>query len=438
TREAHHRLYDHLKQSASERPDTLQDMMPLYHAIAHGCQAGLHQEALDQIYYDRIKRGDESFSLHKLGAMGTDLSALSSFFASPWSKLLGNLPTYDQGIVIGETAYCLGELGRLAEAKQPMHRALEIWIENKLWENAARQTRNLSELYLMLGNISAAVRVAEQSVELADRSDDVFERLTNRTKIADALHRSAHGDESLVAFREAEAIQKEQYPHYPLLCSLRGFLYCDLLLDTGQSAAISNVRNRAEKMFEWRVSSDSLLVIGLEHLTLGRTYLLEALLKAGIPSRSACANGSSEMELAEHHLNESLSFLRQAGHQGYLPCGLLARAAFARVQERFDDAEHDLAEAEAIAERGSMLLWQIDAAIERCRLHVAQGDRKAARESLERAKQLIQQTEKPYQPHEPDWPDWEPPSYVNIFKPGEIVGYHRRNPDIDELEAALF
>ena len=42
TREAHRRLYDHLTQSAPEQPDTLQDMLPLYHAVVHGCQAGLH------------------------------------------------------------------------------------------------------------------------------------------------------------------------------------------------------------------------------------------------------------------------------------------------------------------------------------------------------------------------------------------------------------
>mgnify|MGYP005738945157 CR=1 FL=1 len=38
--EAHRRLYEHLKQSAPQRPDNLNDMMPLYHAVAHGCKAG--------------------------------------------------------------------------------------------------------------------------------------------------------------------------------------------------------------------------------------------------------------------------------------------------------------------------------------------------------------------------------------------------------------
>ena len=44
--EAHRRLYEHLKQSAPELPDNLNDMMPLYHAVAHGCKAGLHEECI--------------------------------------------------------------------------------------------------------------------------------------------------------------------------------------------------------------------------------------------------------------------------------------------------------------------------------------------------------------------------------------------------------
>lgn len=106
--------------------------------------------------------------------------------------------------------------------------------------------------------------------------------------------------------------------------------------------------------------------------------------------------------------------------------------------ERFDDAKRDLAEAELIAERGSMLIWQIDAAIERCRLHLAMGDRDSARECLERAKALIKETEKPYVPYVSDWAEWDPPAYIGTIKPGDIVGYHRRDWEIEEIELRVF
>ena len=71
-----------------------------------------------------------------------------------------------------------------------------------------------------------------------------------------------------------------------------------------------------------------------------------------------------------------------------------------------------------------------------------QGDIVAAREALERAKGLIRKTERPYEPHTPAWDGWEPLEYEgvrydNVSKKGEIVGYHRRNEQIQALEAEL-
>ena len=40
--------------------DDLSGLQPLYQAVAHGCRAGLEQEACDQVYWDRIGRGKEA------------------------------------------------------------------------------------------------------------------------------------------------------------------------------------------------------------------------------------------------------------------------------------------------------------------------------------------------------------------------------------------
>ena len=85
-REAHSRLYEYYKTHAKELPDTIEEMAPLFAAVAHGCQAGRHQEALDEVYWRRIRRGEESFSSKKLGAFGADLAALSGFFDPPWRQ----------------------------------------------------------------------------------------------------------------------------------------------------------------------------------------------------------------------------------------------------------------------------------------------------------------------------------------------------------------
>jgi hypothetical protein len=82
-REGHRRLYEYYKAAAPELPDTLEEMTPLFAAVSHGCAAGLHQAALDEVYWRRIRRGNEYFSVRKLGAFGADLAALAGFFDPP-------------------------------------------------------------------------------------------------------------------------------------------------------------------------------------------------------------------------------------------------------------------------------------------------------------------------------------------------------------------
>ncbi len=56
-KEAHSRLYDRLRDTTHEgQTPTLADLAPLYHAIAHACRAGRYQEALDEVYMNRICR----------------------------------------------------------------------------------------------------------------------------------------------------------------------------------------------------------------------------------------------------------------------------------------------------------------------------------------------------------------------------------------------
>jgi hypothetical protein len=100
-------------------------------------------------------------------------------------------------------------------------------------------------------------------------------------------------------------------------------------------------------------------------------------------------------------------------------------------------AHRDLTEVEQIAGRSGMVPYLIDAALERCRLALVQGDIPQAREKLAEAKALVKRTEAPYEPHVPDWAEWQPPEYIGVIQPGEVVGYYRRNGEIGELERRL-
>ena len=667
SKEAHRRLYEHLKQSAPERPDNLNDMMPLYHAVAHGCKAGLEQDALDGVYYARVLRGNEFFSKRKLGTFGLDLATIALFFQRVWTTPLAALNEGDKSFVLSEATVGLRALAKLSDAVQPMRATVEVSASISAWENSAVDASNLSDLSLTLGDVSSAVRQGEQSVELADRSGDAYQRQSRRTTLGAALFcagdfgrrkdkggRAKTDDDSsclfspssfaLAAFREAEAMQQESQPQYSLLYSLQGYRYCELLLgnvcqrirgvrfqlarsrpnrsqrsdvpalsgapetlhrsgnDEGErqgaspmalelsgdevaerrkppgvgessgttpdglrrtattlgpqeqpvagalplteenvaedapaalrsvrpagedrkleayttatrelQSKIESLRNRAEEMLRDHPTL-GLLSIALHHLALGRTWQLSALLEGGRFSLLSLSqpnelsdqdssNHGVEHEIqsvdesphsqAEHHLTQSVALLRQSGRSDELPRGLLHRAALWRKagerpepgdwseQQRtpadfFALAERDLSEAETIADRGSMLIWQIEAALERSRLFLAlheigwEGEAPAkprsgdasqagslrhvtndsagaspsrwlelARAKLEETRRLVRRTESEYEPHVPDWEEWEPPEYVGVFKKGDTIGYHCRNGEIADLEAAI-
>jgi tetratricopeptide (TPR) repeat protein len=135
-------------------------------------------------------------------------------------------------------------LGRLKETAQPMKASLYDYIAQEDWKNASRAATNLSELHLTIGDIAQALDHAKQSVEFADRSSDAGEQMARRTTLADALHQTGSMAEAEHLFHETEEKQKKRQPEYPLLYSLWGFRYCDLLLGMGK---YREVLSRAEQ-----------------------------------------------------------------------------------------------------------------------------------------------------------------------------------------------
>ena len=445
----HERLYEHYKKAAPELPDTLDEMMPLYSAVVHGCKAGKHKEAFDDVYKSRIERGDEGYPTHKLGAFGPSLIAAGSFFVQRWTGVAPGLSDDAKAWLLNEAGFLLRGLGRLAEAVQPMEVGLQVRKDQELWPNAARIASNVSELSLTLGNVTRAVTSGEESVELAEKSGDAGMRMINRTTMADALHQAGRLEDAEVAFREAEALQEEMQPQYPRLYSLQGYQYCDLLLgrpDPGAWLALDGrveelsalkeacegVRERAAQTLEWAQMSStaSVLTISLDHLALGRAYLGLSLAPSPQPSPPSDAlqtdsdraggegagtgrqrrsrSDNEYLRLSSEHLDEAVQGLRAAGGEDDLPRGLLARAAFHRIHGNPENANADLHEAEEIAERGGMLLHLADVHLQRTAFHLQFNENDEARVRLDQAVALI-----------------------------EACGYGRRRRDVESLEGVL-
>jgi tetratricopeptide (TPR) repeat protein len=403
----HERLYEHYRAAAPDLPETLDAMMPLYTAVVHGCRAGRVEQALYEVYWRRIRRGSGGFSLKRLGAFGAELTSLAAFFDRPWTRPSAQLSVRDQAWVLNEAGFTLRAVGRLPDAAEPMRASTDIDIERGAFQGAAISAGNLSELRLTLGEVAAAVADGAESVELADLSQDGFQRMANRTTHADALHQAGRWEESAAAFAEAEGMQAERQPLYPRLYSLQGYQYCDLLLwraepeegsaldkaGVGYRAACEEVRERAGLTLGWAMEGHqgSLLDIALDQLSLGRSHL-------GLVLTSPAPDYA-----ATEHLSQAVAGLRKAGAEHHIPRGLLARAALHRLSGNPALAHADLTEAEDIATRGHMRLHETDAHLEWTRLCRDTGDLAAAREHLAKARALVDATGYERRRREVDW-----------------------------------
>ncbi len=384
----HARLYEHLKKQAEHRPDTLAAMAPLFRAIHHGCQAERRQEALDEVYHDRIVRQNEFYLTNKLGAFGADLGLVASFFDPPFAHPAADLTEPDRTWLVSVAAFGLRALGQLGEAVAPMRAGLDLLVEQGNWEQAAISSSNLSELQLTLGEVVAALASGEAAIEYADRSGDAFLRIVHPITLADAMHQAGALVAAHQLFEEAEKRQEERQPDYPQLYSLQGYRYCDLLLTLGQAEA---VRERALQTLEIAEFNNWLLDIALDHLSLGRAALV--------------LGGRNE---ARRQLDQAVDCLREAASMDHLPRGLLARAAFFREVEEYILSRRDLDEVMRIATRSGMRLHECDAHLEYARLALAEGQPDAAHAHLKSAEALV-----------------------------TACRYHRRDPEVEELKATL-
>lgn len=412
-RAAHRRLYEYLRDNTQEGDEpTLEDLQPLYQAVAHGCQAGLHNDALAGVFRDRLDRDREAYAITRLGAYGSHLSALVSFFDEPWSRPVSALNGISRAFVLQGAGYSLNALGRLNEARGPIRAATDYVALDEDWENAARGAEALIELELTLGEISTALIDAEVAITYANRSTKPFHQMVKRALYAHVLHQAGLRRDAEVGFTEAERTQKASQPDYPSLYSMSAYYYGELMLDDLVRATWlkllrlndgkleletirtkrNDVTTRAQLMLDATKVRGRLLDRALAHLLLGRVELHSAILEqSGI---SATAN-----------IDFAAVGLRSANRHDYLPLGLMLRSVLLFLSEARtgpESAQEDLDEAWEIAERGPMRLHMADIHLHRARLfHAVKpypwdkfadgSEGRGAKDDLADARKLIEQ-----------------------------------------------
>ncbi len=412
-REAHRRLYEHLTSKTEKIPDTIEEMLPLYRAVAHGCEAGKYEEALN-VYWEKIQRKNQGYASKKLAgeAHQLDLSIMANFFAYPWSQLVDGLNAGDQAYVFSKAGAGFYLLGLPRQAVPLFEKGLSAYLSASDYIWASSVARSLSACHSVLGELETSLKFAERGDDLAQegvrrairhfkgktvilRENEIyFARVCSLVEIATVLHQMGRIKDSLARFKEAEDYQK-QNELWPLLYSTNGYCYNDLLLDQGY---FSKVLDRTKKTKAWSQERKAgLFSRGWENISIGRALLLRDLKR-----KQKISNKTKE------YIEDGLDLLRRSGAQDFLISGLLVRNALYRVLCNYQLAQSDLDEARRIAERGEMRRRLCDCHLESARLSLATGDRASARKAWETAKAMIEQ-----------------------------MGYHRWDGEVTEIEAQL-
>ena len=144
----------------------------------------------------------------KLGALGSDLAAISWFFDEPYETPVATLTPADQ--VLGAQRSCLSLCARKGDSPRrcrPSARRCGWPRTRRTWDNAAIAASNLSEAELLVGEVAAAVATAERSVAHADRSGDEFQMMMQSHDLCRraARRRPARGGRAGVRRRRAAA-----------------------------------------------------------------------------------------------------------------------------------------------------------------------------------------------------------------------------------------
>lgn len=467
-RRGNDRLFEHLKHSVKSRPDTIEDMLVLYAAIPHGCEANRHARAFSEVYFARIQRGEEFFAPNVLGTVSADLAALSSFFEVPWERPVSSITGVWRALLLGQTGYRLWMLSRLKEAITPLEKALTADTNRKAWGYASVDAATLGAIYLTLGDLTRALTFSEQASTYSEQAVNISlggsaeqqmkrprkqqasgskhqaqaerqkvrarkQRVSALNTLGDVLHHSGRLSEAEDIFQQAEGMKEsEPYPssHYPM-----GHRHRDLLLSQGRYGEVEYMIEQILKAP--RPKDFHLIDDALNHLSLGQAHLFQAI-----------HGDTKHFAPAGHFLNQAMLKLRGTGRQVHLPRGLLAVAKFHLMEGELRQAQTHLDEALRIAEPGDLELHKADCHLEYTRLYLVKGKNEKAAESWAKAKEIIERAG--YHLRDADSlllyarlciahgeKEQARESWAKAQEMVEQMGYHQRDSDVAEIERLL-
>ncbi|MEW6006862.1 MAG: tetratricopeptide repeat protein, partial [bacterium] len=168
----HKAIYEYFGRIAKDKPETLEEMQPLFEQVYHGCSAGLYDEVDKNVYRDKIGGEPCGYKItQKLGAEGINLSLVRNFFPN---EDLSQMPLVsekrDQSWLLNEAGLALLNIGRPKEAEEPFLTAIKMDIKDTGGKNASVGYQNLAGLQFRTGRLEEGLSSAQKALELAEKA----------------------------------------------------------------------------------------------------------------------------------------------------------------------------------------------------------------------------------------------------------------------------
>jgi tetratricopeptide (TPR) repeat protein len=368
---AHQQIKDYYLAKAQDLPEipTLEDLIPLIEVVHHACQSGAYDEA-DEIHWEHINRGNESYIVHKLGAWETELEIMQEFF--PGGDLAKDplvSAIRSKGWILNEVGLCLKNIGRGNLVEGFYERGRELSLGSADWTNVSGTYLNLFDLYSYKGELARSLQAAGKALESARQAEDRSMECYSLTSLAWAYHLQGSLEKSSQAFLEAEALAKDVDSSKLFLCGMWGVLHAD------------HLRCKDEADYARRVTEANLEICK-------RNHWLNSISRCQRVMGDLFVQFGQEEEAKESY-GQALDIARSTSNKQVLVDALLARGRwFARSMKDSEAALSDLSEALEYARAGGYQLYEADIRIGLAWAHLAAGRKEDAAKEASYAKRM--------------------------------------------------
>jgi tetratricopeptide (TPR) repeat protein len=356
---------------------SLSDLAPFIQAVHHYCQAGKYDKAYNEIFFEYIHRRERRLIISELCAYETYLDLLLEFFPNRDYLQEPLVGLSLKGVILNSVGLCLASLGKLHEAVHAYHRSIRAYqlnIESDklrrivICKSASVALRNLSELYIYLGQLSEAGHAADEAKRytytgLLTWEGDLSQALTFEGWVA---HLQGDFNSADIAFKSAEKMLRKHSKN-PYLFGLPGIFHASHLLKTGhQEEALNITLSNLNDSIEARKKDD----ISQCHRLLGDIYA-----------------DLNLVEESSRHYDEAIKLAQTVFRLDVLIEALISRGYWFIKQEDIVASGMDLNEALEYTVDNEFRIYEADIRIGLAQVAFAKGDISSARYEAQCAQQ---------------------------------------------------